>query len=110
MGRRDWAGTVLIACLAAAAGLLRVHTVLLVCSCTGAVASALFIAWDVWHSRRLRRVSQESRPLVKGGVRSIQQALRVAAAAECLLGYELPPEKDSTPPENQNRGDGGTGK
>lgn len=48
MRRRDWAGTVLVACLIAAAGLLRNHTVLLVLLAVVAAGCAIVIACDVF--------------------------------------------------------------
>lgn len=51
MRRRDWAGTVLVACLIAAAGLLRNHTLLLVLLLVVATASVVVILWDVWRER-----------------------------------------------------------
>ncbi len=47
MGKRDWAGTVLVSCLTIAAGLLRNHTVLLILLLGVAVACVVVIAWDV---------------------------------------------------------------
>ncbi len=55
MRTRDWAGTVLVACLVAAAGLLRDHTVLLLGFAVVAVACALVIAWDVSGERAIAK-------------------------------------------------------
>lgn len=52
MSKRDWGGTVLVACLGALAGLLHDHTVLLVLLSVAAVASAAVIAWDVMGRRK----------------------------------------------------------
>lgn len=47
MGKRDWGGTVLVACLIALAGLLHSHMVPVVLLCAGAVVSATVVVWDV---------------------------------------------------------------
>lgn len=47
MSKRDWGGTVLVACLIALAGLLHDHTAPLVLLSAAAVGSSAIIAWDV---------------------------------------------------------------
>jgi hypothetical protein len=58
MRRRDWAGTVLVACLIALAGLLRDHEVVVGLLLAAAVVSAVVIAWD----RKLTRERGRRRP------------------------------------------------
>jgi hypothetical protein len=53
MRMRDWAGTVLVPCLIAAAGLLRNDTILLVLLGTVAFVCVLVIVWDVSRDRAL---------------------------------------------------------
>lgn len=58
MRRRDWAGTVLVACLMALAGLLRDHELVVGLLLAAAVVSGVVIAWD----RRLTRERGRQRP------------------------------------------------
>lgn len=53
MHRKDWAGTVVVACLVGAAGLLHDHTLALVVLLAAAAVGVVVIAWDV-----LRRPSK----------------------------------------------------
>lgn len=46
MRRKDWAGTVVVACLVGAAGLLRGHAIALVVLLGAAAVGAVVIAWD----------------------------------------------------------------
>jgi hypothetical protein len=55
MRKRDWAGTVLVPCLIAAAGLLRDHTVLLALLGTVASVCVLVIVWDVSGERAVSK-------------------------------------------------------
>lgn len=58
MRRRAWAGTVLVACLIALAGLLRDHELVVGLLLAAAVVSGVVIAWD----RRLTRERVRQRP------------------------------------------------
>lgn len=58
MRRRDWAGTVLVACLIALAGLLRDHELVVGLLLAAAVVSGVVIAWD----RRLARARVRQPP------------------------------------------------
>ncbi len=58
MRRRDWAGTVLVACLTIAASLLRNHTLLLATLLAVGAVCALVIVWDVSGDRTLARWSK----------------------------------------------------
>lgn len=60
MGKRDWAGTVFVACLIALAGLLHDHTVPLALLSAGATVSGAIVVWDVLHRRGKPRASRRS--------------------------------------------------
>lgn len=47
MGKREWGGTVLTACLIGLAGFFRDHTFPLILLAVGAMASAAVVAWDM---------------------------------------------------------------
>lgn len=47
MRRKDWAGTVVVACLVGAAGLLHDHTIALAVLLGAAAVGVVVIAWDV---------------------------------------------------------------
>jgi hypothetical protein len=47
MRRKDWAGTVVVACLVGAAGLLHDHTIALVVLLGAVAVGVVVIAWDV---------------------------------------------------------------
>jgi hypothetical protein len=47
MRRKDWAGTVVVACLVGAAGLLHDHTIALAVLLGTAAVGVVVIAWDV---------------------------------------------------------------
>ncbi len=60
MHRRDWAGTVLVACLIALATRLPNHRLLVALLLAAAAISGLVIAWDVLRARNLARRSQQA--------------------------------------------------
>lgn len=72
MGRRDWAATVLLACLTVAAALLRDHTILLAALGVIAFGCVLVIVWDVSRDRALARVAVA--PAALTGQRQIAHA------------------------------------
>jgi hypothetical protein len=47
MRRKDWAGTVMVACLVGAAGLLHDHTIALAALLGAAAVGVVVIAWDL---------------------------------------------------------------
>jgi hypothetical protein len=73
MGKRDWGGTVLVACLVALAGLLHNHAVPLILLSAGAVASTAVVVWDV-RSKRAKQTRQ-------GGISARQVGGTVVASA-----------------------------
>ncbi|MBA3808991.1 MAG: hypothetical protein H0X28_11480 [Solirubrobacterales bacterium] len=79
---RDWAGTVLVACLIAAAGLLRDHTLLLVALLAVALVCVVVILWDV----------RRGRPTASSGIRAghgISAAGDISAASEIEAGHGI---------------------
>ena len=69
MRRRDWAGTVFVACLIALAGLMRNQGVLVGLLLVGATVSGLVILWDVRRPydpsvRALRALRREGHSLL----------------------------------------------
>jgi hypothetical protein len=110
MSKRDWGGTVLVACLIALAGLLHDHAVPLVLLSAAAVGSAAIIAWDV----RSKPAVQAQRAGIKAG-RDIKagESIEAAGAIEVGEGIEaggniragapawspppLPPERPGAP-------------
>jgi hypothetical protein len=110
MSKRDWGGTVLMACLIALAGLLHDQTVPLVLLSAAAVGSAAIIAWDV----RGKSAKQAQRTGIKAG-RAIKagESIEAAGAIEAGEGIEaggyiraaapacspppLPPERPGAP-------------
>jgi hypothetical protein len=73
MGRRDWAGTVLVACLIAAAGLLHNHTVLLVVLLAVAVACVALIVWDVMQAQQVRGAASPSTSWKRDVISQLQE-------------------------------------
>jgi hypothetical protein len=69
MSRRDWGGTVLVACLGTLAGLLHDYTVPVVLLAVAAVASAAVIVWDVRSkpAKQVRRASINAGQHIKAG-------------------------------------------
>lgn len=87
MRRRDWAGTVLVACLIAAAGLLHNHTVLLVALAVVAAACVAVIVVDVRGAPRRFRLSRKT----GGGylVGRSEDSLRGAIGTAEVMGNRL---------------------
>jgi hypothetical protein len=69
MSKRDWGGTVLVACLIALAGLLHDHTAPLVLLSAAAVGSGATIAWDVQgkQAKEARRAGIKAGGAIKAG-------------------------------------------
>jgi hypothetical protein len=70
MSKRDWGGTVLVACLGTLAGLLHDHTVLVLLLSVAAVASAAVIAWDVMGRRKASKQPQQARVKAGRGIKA----------------------------------------
>lgn len=68
MRMRDWAGTILVACLAAAAGLLRNHTDLLTLLGAVVVLCVVLILWDVLRNRHVGTSAAWVYPRAAGGL------------------------------------------
>lgn len=68
MRRKDWAGTIFVACFVTAAGLLHNHTIALVMLLAAAVASAAVIVWDT-RRKHHKRASGKLRVLTPPRVR-----------------------------------------
>jgi hypothetical protein len=70
MSKRDWGGTILVACLGALAGLLHDHTVLVLLLSVAAVASAAVIAWGVLDRRKATMQPQQAGITAGRGIKS----------------------------------------
>jgi hypothetical protein len=91
MSKRDWGGTVLVACLGTLAGLLHDHTVPLVLLSVIAMASAVVIAWDV----RSRRKAAKQVGITAG--EGIDAGGSIRAGASAWSPPPLPPEPPGAP-------------
>jgi hypothetical protein len=111
MSKRDWGGTVLVACLIAAAGLLHDPTVRLVLLTVAAVASATVIAWDVTDRQKAAKQQHpgikagrgikaggnvESDGVVEAG-EGIEAAGSIRAGTPAWSPPSLPPERPGAP-------------
>ncbi len=92
MSKRDWGGTVLVACLGALAGLLHDHMVLLVLLSVAAFASAAVIAWDVRGRRKAAKEPQRAGIKAGQGIKaggSIEAAGAVEASEDITAGGSI---------------------